>query len=136
MDQEFEQFLTDISQAFVRRDLARWRSRLLLPFSLITKRAPIILRTEAAVAENFALYLRAMDLMNGDFVDRAPIGLEQCPDGSWLGTFQTRLLSREQLAADPYTSTALLRVQNNRFRMSSMLNARGHYDWTGVVEND
>lgn len=134
MDREFEHFLNDISQAFVERKLERWRSRLILPFSLITKRQPIVLESEEAVSRNFELYLQAMDVMNGDFVDRAPVSLEKCPDETWLGTFQTRLLSREQLATAPYTSAALLHIVDGRFRMSSMLNARGHSQWTGITD--
>ena len=70
-----------------------------------------------------------------DFVDRTPISLEECPDGTWLGTFQTRLLSQEILATKPYTSTALLQMSDGRLRMSSMLNARGHFEWTGVTDS-
>ena len=134
MDTEFERFLFDISNAFIESDLDQWRNRLLLPFSLITKLKPIVLTTEAAVAENFHQYLVAVKMMNLDLIDRVPINLEQCPDGTWLGTFRTRMLSHAHLATAPYTSTALLHDLEGRFRMSSMLNARGHQDWTGVEE--
>ena len=135
MQAAFENFLIDISTSFLTRDLKLWRSRLILPFSLITKSAFVLLPTEEAVAENFQLYLTAMDCMALDFVDRTPISLEECPDGTWLGTFQTRLLSQEILATEPYTSTALLQMSDGRLRMSSMLNARGHFEWTGVTDS-
>ncbi|WP_299420173.1 hypothetical protein [uncultured Shimia sp.] len=134
MDTEFEHFLTDISHAFTGNDLEQWRARLILPFSLITKLKPIVLRTEDAVAHNFQQYRLAVEMMNMDLIDRVPITLEECPDGTWLGTFRTRMLSGPNLATAPYTSTALLHNIDGRFRMSSMLNARGHQDWTGVDE--
>lgn len=132
MDKRFESFLEDISRCFLERDLALWRARLVLPFSIVTRDGPVLLPTDADVARNFGLYLDAMDMMQLDMVDRAPVSLEDCGDGTWLGTFQTRLISRGQLATGPYTSTGLLEIHDGRFRMSSMLNGRGHSEWTGV----
>lgn len=134
MESEFEHFLTDISNAFIAGNLPQWRARLVLPFSLITKLKPIVLSTENAVRDNFNQYLIAVRIMNMDLIDRTPISLEECPDGTWLGTFRTRMLSGAHLATAPYISTALLHNIDGRFRMSSMLNARGHRDWTGVEE--
>lgn len=134
MDTEFERFLADISHAFIESDLNQWCSRLILPFSLITKRRPVVLTTEKAISDNFQQYVVAVKMMNLDLIDRVPVSLENCPDGTWLGTFRTRMLSGTHLATAPYTSTALLHHIDGRFRMSSMLNARGHQDWTGVDE--
>lgn len=128
----FEDFLTDISDCFIDRRLHVWRSRLILPFSLITRDGPVVLYNDERVAENFNHYLTACDAMRLDLVDRTVISLENCQDGTWLGTFQTRLVSQGILATDPYTSTALLRMVDGRYRMSSMLNGRGHKEWTGV----
>lgn len=129
---EFDNFLTDISRCFIQRDLPLWRSRLILPLSIVTKTGPIVLADDEAVARNFALYLKASEIMDLDFVDRSAIAIEDCNDGSWLGTFQTRLLSKNILATAPYTSTALLQLVESRFCMSSMLNGRGHSEWTRV----
>lgn len=134
MDQEFEQFLEDISTSFLQRDLSLWRSRLVVPFSLVTKSQHIFLKTEDQVHNNFNLYLKAMDAMALNFIDRSPVHLHDCEDGTWLGSFQTRLLIDEIFVVPPYTSTALLQIVDNRFRMSALLNARGHLDWTGVNE--
>ena len=134
MEQEFESFLDDISVCFTRRDADLWRSRIWLPFSIVTKKGVTALPTEDAVFRNFRHYLTAMDVMALDLVDRHAVSLEDCRDGTWLGTFQTRLVSQGALATAPYTSTALLQIYEDRFRMSSMLNGRGHTEWTGIVE--
>ena len=132
MDQEFEHFLEDISTSFLHRDVSLWRSRLVVPFSLVTKSQHIFLKTENQVHTNFNLYLKAMDAMALTLIDRNPVHLHDCEDGTWLGSFQTRLLINDVFAVPPYTSTALLQIVDNRFRMSAMLNARGHSDWTGL----
>lgn len=82
MDTEFERFLTDISNAFIDRIFDQWRNRLLLPFSLVTKLKPIVLTTEDAVLDSFQQYLIAVKMMNLDLIDRVPISLEECPDGT------------------------------------------------------
>lgn len=130
--QRFEAFLKDISTCFLERDLALWLSRLRLPFSVITRDGPVTLPTEADVARNFDLYLEAMRVMQLTLVTRHAVSLEDCRDGTWLGTFTTRLIRGDQLATAPYTSTGLLHLtEGDRFVMSSMLNGRGHSEWTG-----
>ena len=70
--------------------------------------------------------------MSLDLVDRSPIAFEDCDDGTWLGTYETRLVSNGVLATQPYTATALLTWDGTMLRMSSILNGRGHHDWTGI----
>ncbi|MEM6896023.1 MAG: nuclear transport factor 2 family protein [Pseudomonadota bacterium] len=130
MVDDFEAFLDDISQCFINRDFQTWRRRLVLPFSFITRDGPEVLKSEEAVMRNFDQYLFACQVMRLDLVDRRVIALEDCNDGTWLGTFETRLLSDGMLATEPYTSTALLIHDDGRFQMTSMLNARGHNEWT------
>lgn len=66
-----------------------------MPFSIITKDGPLVLPTEAAINENFEQYLNACDAMRLDLVGRIVVSLDDCQDGTWLGTFQTRLLSQK-----------------------------------------
>lgn len=132
MDQAFGAFLDDISRCFMQRDLALWRRSIRLPFSFITRSGPVLLRDDAAVARNFEAYLEAMDIMALTLISREAMALEDCGDGTWLGTYRTRLVRDQHLATPPYTATALLHPVDGRFEASSILNARGHHDWTGL----
>ncbi|MEM1235326.1 MAG: hypothetical protein AAGI10_00040 [Pseudomonadota bacterium] len=132
MGEAFDSFLEDISVCFIERDFELWIERLIRPFSLVTKTGVVVLSSRQETEANFNLYLHAMDAMNLDLVDRSAVSVEDCNDGTWLGTFTTRLLSNGVLATSPYTSTALLHWSDGMYRMSSMLNARGHSEWTGV----
>ena len=129
VNDSFEIFLDDISRCFLERDFTLWRSRVTLPLSIITRRGPVILSNEAVLYQNFECYLKSMDAMQLDFVDRKPIEFERCDDGTILGTFQTRLLSHGILLTDSYIETALLQKIEGRFRLSSLLNGRSHYEW-------
>lgn len=133
---DFQEFLDDISECFLSREVSVWRDRMILPFSIITRDGPVVMETEEAVSTNFNNYLAACDLMSLNMISRRPISLEDCADGTWLGTFETRLVANGLLATDPYTATALLSRVDNVVRMSSMLNGRGHHEWTGLPINN
>lgn len=129
---DFEEFLDDISDCFIRGEVSGWRHRLVLPFSIITRAGPVVMDTDTAVSTNFDNYLAACEAMSLSMISRRPISLEDCADGTWLGTYETRLLANGLLATDPYVSTALLSRHDGVVRMSSILNGRGHHEWTGV----
>ncbi len=133
---EFEKFLRCISDCFIARDLKSWRDRLVLPFSIITKDGLVRLDTEGEVRENFEYYLQACSIMSLDFIDRSIISIEDCCDGTYLGTYETRLISFGQLATEPYVSTALLLHEAGELKMKSIMNGRGHHEWTRVLPND
>ena len=130
-ESDFAAFLDDISDCFIRRDPRAWRLRLCLPFSMVTAAGPVTLHTDADVQRNFDLYLQAADAMNLDLVHREPLTIEHCPDDTVLATYRTHLMSKGKRAADPYVSTALLHHSDDGWRMSAILNARGHHHWTG-----
>lgn len=128
---EFHDFLTSISDCFVKRDFEGWRNRIVFPFSLITSAGPVFVRNEQEAHENFELYLQASDAMRLDCIYRTAISLENCNDGTWIGTYETNMLSNGVRATAPYTSSAMLVAVDGIFKMRSILNARGHHDWTG-----
>lgn len=131
-DADFREFLDDISDCFLKRDVGPWRRRIILPFSIITRDGPVVMETDEAVAANFQNYVMACEMMSLNMIARRPLSLEDCADGTWLGTYETRLLANGLLATDPYISTALLSWNGDVVRMSSILNGRGHHEWTGA----
>lgn len=131
VDSRFIDFLDAISRCFIERNFSLWQERVIYPFSLITSVGPVLITNDDQLRENFDLYLIAADAMHLDEIVRTPISLEDCKDGSWMGTYETNLLSHGKRATPPYTSTALFQDVSGIFKMTSILNARGHHDWTG-----
>ncbi|PTX54039.1 hypothetical protein C8N43_2844 [Litoreibacter ponti] len=132
-DAEFQTFLDAISDCFIARDFDAWQAHILLPFSMVTRAGPQLFDTPDALRSNFDHYLQACDAMQLDLIYRKPLALERSMDGTWVGTYETSLLSGGKRATAAYTSSALLEVVDGRFKMRSILNARGHTDWTGVA---
>ncbi|MBV7396529.1 hypothetical protein [Mameliella sediminis] len=135
-DSDFAAFIADISAPFLSGDVTRWQARMRLPFSMVTAAGPVTLRTDEDVLRNFNLYLDAVKAMGLNFVHREPLTIEHCADGTVLASYRTHLMRNGSRVADPYTSTALLHPDPEGWRMSAILNARGHHAWTGRHPND
>ena len=127
---EFQTFLDSISACFIDENFSVWQENILLPFALITSKGPITLTSEAELRADFEGYLTACRVMRLDKIYRIIRRLEECPDGTWLGTYETNLMCQGSRATRPYVSTALLHQVDGGFKMSAILNARGHADWT------
>ncbi|KHQ50460.1 MULTISPECIES: hypothetical protein [Mameliella] len=135
-DSDFAEFIDDISAPFMSGQIARWRARIRLPFSMVTGAGPVTLKSDGDIVRNFRLYLEAVKAMGLNFVHREPLGVEHCEDGTVLATYRTHLMRNGTRMVDPYTSTALLHPDPEGWRMSAILNARGHHDWTGRPPKD
>lgn len=132
MDQaEFDAFLTDISDCFISEDFQSWADRIVLPFSVVTKTGPVVSYTIEDLEVDFNRYVEACHTMKLDLVFRTPIAIENCEDGTVICTYRTELLSRGQRATEPFTSSALMTQVDGRWKMTAILNARGHSSWTG-----
>lgn len=135
LDARFVEFLDDISKCFTERDFSRLQARVLFPCSLVTAAGPVVLQNDADLRNSFDLYLIACDTLRLDTIVRTPRDLEDCKDGTWIGSYETNLLSKGTRAVPPFTSSALMVLDNGGFKMTSILNARGHHEWTGVMPN-
>ena len=128
LHRDFDRFLTDISSCFIENDFNAWRCRVHLPLSLVTRNGQVLVPDEDLLELNFDLYMSSFYAMRIDTILRDPLLLEPCDDGTWLGTYETRLISRGTLACPVYVSTALLHDVDGWTKTSSVMNARGHYD--------
>lgn len=130
--EEFSLFLDRISDCFVQCDFLAWESCVLRPFTLITKKGPVYLATRSELEANFNLYLAAEKIMRIDQIVRQQISIEDCKDGTFIGTYKTELLSKGHRAVDPYISSALIHDTKSGWRMSVVMGANGHHDQTGL----
>lgn len=128
---EFSAFLKDISDCFIAEDFGSWADRVELPFSIVTKYGPHISHSTQDLKDEFDLYVLACRTMKLDLVFRTPVSIENCEDGTVIATYRTELLSHGQRMTEPFTSSALMQKTDGHWRMTAILNARGHDSWTG-----
>lgn len=135
-DEEFNTFLTDISCCLISKDFQLWADRVELPFSIVTATGPNVSHTLEALRVQFDLYVQACENMNLDMVYRTPLSCEHCEDGTVIGTYRTELLCHGQRMTEPFTSSALLKNAGGVWRMTAILNARGHAGWSAQPQPD
>lgn len=128
----FHSFLDDISCCFNVQDFQAWEACIELPFSMVTNAGAIIMEEQKPLRKNFDHYLAACRVLQIDAIIRKPLEVENCADGTFIGTYDTELLSHGLRATEPYQSSVLLKLQGSKLKMSSILNARGHHAWTGI----
>ncbi|MEM9435052.1 MAG: hypothetical protein AAGA12_14100 [Pseudomonadota bacterium] len=109
---------------------------MLLPFSMATQAGEVVLHTTEQAEDNFRSYVLACRAMKLTHIYRIPRKLTPNGDGTWFGTYETNLLRHGARMADPYISTAKLSLDDGVWKMSSILGARGHSDWTGVTPKE
>ena len=130
-DAAFSEFLSDISVCFTENDFELWHSRILLPFSMVTPRGPVVMSNADQLYRNFKNYIQACEILGIDRIDRQAIALTKGLNGTFIGTYSTSLMNSGAIATDPFVSSALLHEADGGWKMSSILNARGHDEWTG-----
>ena len=126
---EFEIFLDEASDCFLQADFELWASLVTLPFTMITATGPVVLSTLEELRDHFDRYIAAAAGLRLDLISRRQISLEGCDDGTFIGTYETELLSRGKRVAALYTASVLLHRRGGKWKMSTVLNARGNYDW-------
>lgn len=128
----FQDLLDDISECFLEQNYEQWRALLVLPVTVVSQDTTLLLETEDDVARNFQDYVKAVDAMSLDKVFRRPLSLQECDDGSFVGTYETNLLSMGQRIVEPYVSSMLLLNTPDGLRIQSIMNARGPRDWLAL----
>lgn len=123
---EFQKLLEDISLCFVRKDIEFLSAHTLLPFALVTPDGPITITTHEELMFHFDLYVKSYEILRVDAIFRRVISLEDCRDGSFIGTYETELLSHGTRVAEPYVSSVLVHDTPEGWKASSILNARGY----------
>ncbi|MEL6957765.1 MAG: hypothetical protein AAGL89_02295 [Pseudomonadota bacterium] len=128
---EFNDFLVRISTPFISGDFEAWEACIHLPLALVTQSGPVTLYDRDDLRKNFDLYIQATRIMGLTEVFRTPVSIEDCDDGTFIVTYRTELLSNGTRRTNPYTSSALVLKIDGTWRLNSIMNARGHHDWTG-----
>ncbi len=133
---EFQIFLDEGSDCFISGDFAQWASMVVLPFTMVTKDGPVTLSDLDDLRQNFDLYVAAGRILRIDLISRRAISLEDCGDGTFIGTLETEILSHGARIVEPYTASVLLHNRGGKWKMSTVMSSHGNYQWTEISRHD
>ena len=129
---EFEVTLDALSECFLTGNFGLWRSLVQIPLTLVTSAGHIVLRDEVMLGANFLLYLKSIEIQRVDAIVRRSIALEQFDEDAFFGTYETEYLRNGLRLVEPYESTAIIRCDNDKAKISFISNALDHHRWTSI----
>ena len=127
---EFQAFLDRISICWTDRDFQAWVDHIALPFTSITLNGQLNNDSVESLKKDWDLYCQALDTLKISQIIRKVIVIEVSEEDTLIGTYQTQMLAGDRGVMGRYTSSAILDHDGKTWRISSIINALGHRDWT------
>ena len=127
---EFQAFLDRISACWVDRDFQTWVDHIALPFTSITRNGQLNSDSIESLKKDCDLYRQALDTLKISHIIRKVTVIKVSEEDTLIGTYQTQMLAGDRGVMGRYTSSAILDHDGKTWRISSIMNAPGHRDWT------
>ena len=127
---EFQAFLDRISICWTDRAFQAWVDHIALPFTSITLNGQLNNDSVESLKKDWDLYCQALDTLKISQIIRKVIVIEVSEEDTLIGTYQTQMFAGDRRVVGPYTSSAMLNHDGKAWRISSIMNALGHRDWT------
>ena len=100
------------------------------PFTSITLNGQLNNDSVESLKKDWDLYCQALDTLKISQIIRKVIVIEVSEEDTLIGTYQTQMFAGDRRVMGPYTSSAMLNHDGKTWRISSIMNALGHRDWT------
>ena len=127
---KFQAFLDRISVCWTDRDFQAWVDHIALPFTSITLKGQLNNDSVESLKKDWDLYCQALDTLKISQIIRKVIVIEDSEEDTLIGTYQTQMFAGDRRVVRPYTSSTMLNHDGKNWRISSIMNALGHRDWT------
>ena len=127
---KFQAFWDRISICWTDRDFLAWVDHIALPFTPITLNGQLNNFPVESLKKDWDLYCHALDTLKISQIIRKVIVIEVSEEDTLIGTYQTQMFAGDRRVVGPYTSSAMLNHNGKTWRISSIMNALGHRDWT------
>ena len=114
------------SVCWVNHDFQTWVNHIALPFTSITLNGQLYNGSIESLQKDWDLYSQALNTLKILQIIRKVMVIQASEEDTLIGTYQTRMFAEDRRVMAPYTSSAMLKT----WRISSIMNALGHRDWT------
>ena len=127
---EFQAFLDRISICWIERDFQAWVDHVSLPYTSITLNGQLNNDSIESLKNDWDLYCQALDTLKISQIIRKVTVIEVSEEDTYIGANQTQIFAGDRRVMGRYTSSAILDHDGKTWRISSIMNALGHRDWT------
>ena len=118
------------SVCWVNHDFQTWVDHIALPFTSITLNGQLYNGSIESLQKDWDLYSQALNTLKILKIIRKVMVIQASEKDTLIGTYQTQMFAEDRHIVAPYTSSAMLIHDGKTWRISSIMNALGHRDWT------
>lgn len=127
----FQKLCELLTKALISGNFDLYRSILTLPMKFTPKDGrSYILSDEAALREDFELYVSIIRLHGVTDIYRQVLGFDQLGEGRIRVRVVTHILMRANLLVAPFPTQILLQEEFDGWRISEIESSEGHLNWT------
>ena len=130
-ERAFQELGELLTKALISGDFALYRSILTLPMKFTPRDGPsYILSDEAALREDFELYVSIIKLHGVTDIYRQVLGYDPVGEGQIVVRVVTHILVRANLLVAPFATRILLQEAADGWRIAEIESSEGHLNWT------
>ena len=118
------------SVCWVNHDFQTWVDHIALPFTSITLNGQLYNSSIESLQKDWDLYSQALNTLKILRIIRKVMVIQASEEDTLIGTYQTQMFAKDRHIVAPYTSSAMLIHDGKTGRISSIMNALGHRNWT------
>ena len=132
----FQTILDRISAAFLSGDAEAWVQSLSLPCQLVTRQGVESFDTPEQVRADFELYQREFEIHGITDIIREAKTAQVIDDDQMVGTYATHILRGATHVVPPWDASMTLRRENGLWRVTTVMRAIGHLNWSALSPAD
>ncbi len=127
----FQLFLNHLNQILLTGDFEAWRDVVTLPLTFITRSGTDTHTTVEELREDFDLYMSEFRIHGVSDMVRHAKSAKSVGNDQMVGVYSTYILRNAEFVVPPYESSMTLQKDEmGRWRISSVMNALGHLNWS------
>ncbi|MDJ0823823.1 MAG: hypothetical protein QNJ09_18700 [Paracoccaceae bacterium] len=124
-------FLNHLNQILLTGDFEAWRNIVSLPLTFITRKGTDVHKTVEELKADFELYMSEFRIHGVSDMVRHAKSAKMVGGDQMIGVYSTYILRSAEFVVPPYESSMTLqRDAEGHWRVSSVMNALGHLNWS------
>lgn len=132
----FQAILDRISAAFLAGDVEGWLKSTSLPYHMITRQGVDTFSTEDEVRRDFEIYRQEFQIHGVTDIIREVKTAELIDGDQMVGTYRTHILRGANHIVPPWDASMTLRRENGLWRVTTIMRAIGHLNWSALNPAD
>jgi hypothetical protein len=134
--QNFQTILDRISAAFIGNDVQGWLNCVSLPLCLVSRQGIETFETPAQIIADFEAYQQDFKTYGVTSIVRQAKTAEIIGGDQMTGTYRMHMMRGTNHAVPPWDASMTLRKENGLWRVTTVMRAIGHLNWSALSPAD